>query len=392
MKLKRFAGMLAMLCFALGTAWAGSKTFQAAPKPGQSIIEVVFVLDTTGSMGGMIQAAKDKVWSIVASLGSATPAPLIRVGLVAYRDRGDEYITKRVDLSTDVDAFYAVLMKLEANGGGDEPESINQALNEAVTLMSWSNSSDAYKVIFLVGDAPPHMDYKDDVKYPETCKLAQAAGVLINTIQCGNEADTVAPFQDIAGKSGGDYFQIEHEGGAVVIPTPYDGKIGALSREVNGTMFYYGDEETKTAAGIGIDSLNVVFALAPTSALADRADFDATVAGKERLRGTNELLYDIENNKVKLKDIPAKELPENMQKMTPNEREKYVKEQLAKRKALNEQLAVLSKQRQVFLQKEAAKTPAVQSSFDYQILKCIRQQAAKKKIKIKSSVTAPEKK
>ena len=91
-------------------------------------IEVVFVLDTTGSMSGMINAAKEKIWSIASSMASAQNAPRIKMGLVAYRDRGDDYITRRVDLSEDLESMYATLMDFRANGGGDGPESVNQAL------------------------------------------------------------------------------------------------------------------------------------------------------------------------------------------------------------------------------------------------------------------------
>lgn len=63
----------------------------------RSHIEVVFVLDTTGSMSGLIQAAKEKVWSIASTMAQADPAPEIKMGLVAYRDRGDEYVTRVVD-------------------------------------------------------------------------------------------------------------------------------------------------------------------------------------------------------------------------------------------------------------------------------------------------------
>jgi Mg-chelatase subunit ChlD len=91
-------------------------------------IEVVFVLDTTGSMGGLIQAAKEKIWSIATTMSQAQPAPEIRMGLVAYRDRGDSYVTRVVDLSSDLDSMYATLMDFQADGGGDGPESVNQAL------------------------------------------------------------------------------------------------------------------------------------------------------------------------------------------------------------------------------------------------------------------------
>ena len=77
-------------------------------------IDVVFVLDTTGSMDGLIQTAKEKIWSIATTMASAQQAPEIRIGLVAYRDRGDSYVTKVVDLSADLDSIYATLMDFEA--------------------------------------------------------------------------------------------------------------------------------------------------------------------------------------------------------------------------------------------------------------------------------------
>src|SRR5512140_2961024 len=89
------------------------------PKPR---IEVCFVLDTTGSMGGLIEGAKQKIWSIANEMISAKPTPEIRIGLVPYRDRGDEYVTKTFDLTNDIDAVYATLRTFQAAGGGDEPE------------------------------------------------------------------------------------------------------------------------------------------------------------------------------------------------------------------------------------------------------------------------------
>ena len=140
---------------------------------GNPKVDVVFVLDTTGSMSGLIQTAKEKIWSIASTMASAQPTPEIRIGLVAYRDRGDHYVTKVVDLSDDLDSVYATLMDFRADGGGDTPESVNKALYDAVHNMSWSQGTQAYQVVFLVGDAPPHMDYQDEMKYPEIVAAAR---------------------------------------------------------------------------------------------------------------------------------------------------------------------------------------------------------------------------
>ena len=92
----------------------GPPVVRHAEVPAQKKVEVVFVLDTTGSMGGLIQAAKEKIWSIATTLASAQQQPEVRIGVVAYRDRGDAYVTRVVDLSEDLDSVYATLMDLQA--------------------------------------------------------------------------------------------------------------------------------------------------------------------------------------------------------------------------------------------------------------------------------------
>src|ERR1700730_6497654 len=88
-------------------------------KKRQPQVEVVFCLDTTGSMGGLIDAAKRKIWSISNQIASGNPTPRLKIGLVAYRDRGDEYITKITDLTDDLDLIHTQLMTFKAQGGGD---------------------------------------------------------------------------------------------------------------------------------------------------------------------------------------------------------------------------------------------------------------------------------
>ena len=130
-------------------------------------IEVCFVLDTTGSMGALIEGAKQKIWSIANEMISAQPTPELKLGLIGFRDRGDDYVVKSFGLTDDIDAIYGHLREFQAGGGGDSPESVNEALAEAIHKMPWSSDNKVLKIIFLVGDAPPHMDYPNGPKYPD---------------------------------------------------------------------------------------------------------------------------------------------------------------------------------------------------------------------------------
>jgi Mg-chelatase subunit ChlD len=350
----------------------------AAPAEVGGKVEAVFVLDTTGSMGGLIEGAKQKIWSIANTIATAQPAPEIKMGLVAYRDRGDTYITKQTDLKDDLDAVYTDLMHFQAGGGGDGPESVNQALNEAVTKFTWSKDETVYKVIFLVGDYPPHMDYQDDVKYQDTCKTAATNGIIINTIQCGNYGDTQPVWSEIARLAEGKYFQIAQTGGVTIASTPFDAKLAELSTSLDHTRAYYGSAEAKaagTARATGGTALGVA---APTAAAADRAVFNAGAAGARNFAGANELITDIANGTVKLADMKEADLPENMQKMTPEERQKYVDEQVDQRKALTTEIADLAKQRQEFILAEQKRLgdPA-KAAFDLVVLDAIKEQGSK---------------
>ena len=169
------------------------------------------------SMGGLIEGAKQKIWSIANEILASKPTPDLRIGLIGYRDRSDAYVTKTYDLSEDIDDIYAKLMKFQAQGGGDTPESVNQAIHEAVTKMKWDKDRKVLKMIFLVGDAPPHMDYQDDVKYPAVCAKAAKNDIIINTVQCGNMASTTPIWKEIAKLAEGDYVAIAQSGGVAAI-------------------------------------------------------------------------------------------------------------------------------------------------------------------------------
>src|SRR5437879_1204198 len=236
---------LTFLTLAIAIGWSqilNAKTQTSEAKPR---IEVCFVLDTTGSMSGLIEGAKQKIWSIANEMVSAKPTPELRLGLVAYRDKGDEYVVKSFDLNNDIDAVYATLRGFAAGGGGDTPESVNEALNEAVTKLSWSGDRSVLKIIFLVGDAPPHMDYANAPKYPDLCRLAARKDLIINTIQCGNMAETTSIWQEIAKLSEGSYAAIAQSGGVAVVATPMDGQLSKLNKEIGNTLIPYGDADLR---------------------------------------------------------------------------------------------------------------------------------------------------
>lgn len=341
-------------------------------------IEVVFVLDTTGSMSGLIQAAKEKIWSIASTMASAQQAPEIKMGLVAYRDRGDAYVTKVIDLSGDLDSVYASLMDFKAAGGGDGPESVNQALHDAVQKISWSKGQDVYKVVFLVGDAPPHMDYQDDVKYPTTIALAKKKGIVINAIQCGASGSTRTKWLHMASLGDGRYFQVEQGGGAVAVSTPFDRKLAELSRKLDDTRLYYGSKEVKAEKRKKVAATDKLHRAASPASRARRATFNASKSGKNNLFGSGDLVEDVISGRVELDEIKKDHLPASVQVMAPKKQEMFIRQQAKRRAELQAKIGKLSQSRSRYLKKKAKESGGFKDSLDEKLYSAVREQAGKK--------------
>ena len=338
------------------------------------VVDVVFVLDTTGSMADLIQTAKEKIWSIASTMAAAQPTPDIRIGLVGYRDRGDSYVTKIVDLDSDLDTVYASLMDFQAGGGGDTPESVNKALYDAVHHMSWSDRDQAYQVIFLVGDAPPHMDY-NEVRYPEIIATANEKGIVVNTIQCGQMPTTVEPWTMIANLGQGNFFQVEQSGGAVAFESPFDAEIAALSARLDATRLYYGtDDERKRMLG-KVAATNKLNEAAPVASLARRGVFNAAEGGRTNLLGEKELVEAVASGAIELEAIAPEAMPEALKPMAPEEQAVYVAELAEERADLQRQIRSLAEDRDAFIAKKVEEAGGLEDSLDQKLFDVVREQA-----------------
>jgi hypothetical protein len=367
------AALAALAVLSLSASAAGPKVAAKKGKVARPKVEVVFCLDTTGSMGGLIDGAKARIWSICNQIAGGKPTPDLKVGLVAYRDRGDEYITKVFDLTDDLDAVHGNLKKFVAAGGGDWPESVNQALFDAVHKVKWSKDNKTLRIIFLVGDAPPHMDYKDDVKYPVTCQEAVKRNIIINTIQCGTAADTMKVWKEIAAKAEGSYAAIPQSGGVVAIATPFDKELATCNGKLARCTLVYGADGKR-----GMDRRKLAEAEAlPLGEAAGRAGF----AAKSGKVASFDLLDDIKDKKVKLEDVKEKDLPDELKKLkTLPERKAYLVKVDGERKELNKKIIELDKKRTDYIKTELAKKGKGKDSFDSNVFDMLRKQAKKYRI------------
>jgi len=359
------------------SAAAAAQGLPAAPG-ARPRVEVAFVLDSTGSMGGLIEGAKQKIWSIANALiapqpGAERPAPQVRIGLITYRDRGDEYVTRFHDLTEDIDAVFGNLQSFQADGGGDDEESVNQALYEAVHRLGWSADPQVLKIVFLVGDYPPHMDYRGEVQYPQTCRAAAALGLIVNTVQCGDVPQTTRVWKDIARLAEGSYVALEQSGNMQAVATPYDEQIARLSGELGRTVVAWGARERRDEA----EAKTRAAAEAPAAVAADRAAFNLATGGKA-IQGSGDLVEDLLAGEVDLAKIKKEELPPLMQGMSLEEQKAYLAGQRAAREALNLQLTELAGRRAAYLLQEQQRLAGEGDSFDRKVAEIVGAQLERK--------------
>jgi Mg-chelatase subunit ChlD len=337
----------------------------AAPR-----VEVAFVLDTTGSMGGLIDGAKRKVWSIARRIGEGRPRPDLRIALVGYRDLGDEYVTRVHDFSRDMDEVHERLMAFQASGGGDTPEHVSAAMGAAVQQLSWSHGQ-ALQIIFLVGDAPPHLDYQDGHDYARYAKAARARGIAVETVQCGGDPLTARFWQEIASLGDGHYARIDAQGGMPALVTPVDAELARLNGELAGTVVAGGSaaEQAKTSRRLETR------AAMPAAIAAEAASYYAT-ADRLAERDLVSLPAEAQRKELKaLSDRPA-EAPKALQGRSEAEALAYLQAQQEKRAQLQAQIGALQKQREDYLAKAGSK----KDGFDEQVVQALRDRAARQGI------------
>ncbi|MDP3542293.1 MAG: vWA domain-containing protein [Elusimicrobiota bacterium] len=348
-------------------------SFAGATKPeARPSVEVVFVIDTTSSMSGLIEGAKQRIWAIANEISKGRPAPKVKMGLVAFRDKGDAYVTKVFDLSENLDNIYKDLLSLSAEGGGDGPEHVIAALDDAVSKVSWSKDPKTFKVVYLVGDAAPHEDYADAPSLAAVMQKAVRRGLIVNSVQCGTDGATTVAFGRISRLGEGRLLPVPQDGGMVAVATPFDEKMAALSARLEGTGLAYGRSKAE-ARESGLLAA-AVRGMSSAPAAAERAEYKA----RKGFDSESDLAQAVAENRVALKDVKADDLPDALRGVSADKREQRLLEITAERKKLKGEMDGLAMQRASWLKTQPGAKRA--DSFDTRLVDALKAQAAMKGI------------
>ena len=166
-------------------------------------LDILFLIDVTGSMGDEIDRLKETVETIAQRIDGFGAATDLRLAMTVYRDRGDSFVAETFEFTPDVAAFADALGAVTADGGGDYPESLNEGLHEAIHAPEW-RVEDAVSLVFLIADAPPVLTYQDDYDYAVEMFAAAQRGITIHPIaSSGLDDQGEYVFRQLAQVTGG---------------------------------------------------------------------------------------------------------------------------------------------------------------------------------------------
>jgi hypothetical protein len=342
-------------------------------------IDLAICLDTSNSMDGLIGSAKQKLWDIVNELAKAKPTPNLRVALFSYgNDTYDPkvgWVRKDLDLTADLDKMSEKLFGLTTKGG---TEFVARVCRDAIEQLQWSQAPGALKIIFVCGNEPADQD--KEVHLKDVAEQAARKGIVINTIYCGNvnHAETKG-WREFAVLAEGRFACIDQEQGTVAVATPWDKELTELGGLINKTFCFCG-KDAKLLAENQVAQDNNALKLSLPSA-AGRAASKAT--GLYRF-DENDLVEKLKKDpQFDVKKVSEDELTDEMKKMTPEQREKHVKEMVIKRDELQKRISELNKKREEHLAAERKKkATARDQALDEAVRVMLCEQARKKGVEI----------
>jgi len=340
------------LCLSLGSLWLTAQTEAKSVRPQ---IQVALLLDTSNSMDGLINQAKSQLWTFVnrfAPLRRDGQSPELQVALYEYGKSsipaGEGYMRQVLPFTTDLDKVSEQLFALTTQGG---EEYCGMVIQVATQGLAWSSSPRDLKVIFIAGNEP---FTQGSVDYRTSCNFARTKDISVNTIFCGAYQQGVSSnWADGAKLGGGSYMNIDQERHDVHLSAPQDTEIERLGVELNSTYIPIGVEGARSAMNQATQDTNA--AKSGAGSMNQRAQAKAS----SFYRADAWDLVDAEKaGKKKLESMDKKELPIELQKMSPAEARSYVDGKAKARSEIQAKIRTLSVEREKYLvekRKESAK-------------------------------------
>ncbi|MEM0995768.1 MAG: rhodanese-like domain-containing protein [Bacteroidota bacterium] len=340
-------------------------------------IRLAILLDTSGSMDGLIDQAKSQLWNIVNEMGKATvngKTPELEIALYQYGNDGISakagFIRQETPFTSQLDLVSEKLFALRTNGGS---EFCGQAIYRSLDELEWGGDAGDYKAIFIAGNEPFS---QGNISPDEALARAGNGGIFVNAIYCGPIDAGLKEGWDLSQrKSRGGFLNIDSDQKTVYIETPYDQQISALNGQLNDTYVWYGE-----AGEMNYDNMNVQDNNAAVYGMGNRVNRAlAKNSSNYQTRNHSWDLVDRLNTDTKfdLGTVKNQHLPEVMRGMSTAEKREYVAAKQQQRAAINQQISDLGLLRDRYIRAERTKL-GDQASLENAMLGVIQDQALSK--------------
>ena len=366
MQVTRLTALAAFCAASLGAA-----ADTVAPNDARRDVDLVIALDVSGSMEGLIESAKQRLWDITNELARARPVPALRVAILSYGNPnyGEQAGYVRVDLpfTADLDSVNATLFAFRTDGG---EEYVARAIQTSLDSLQWSPERDALRIVFVAGNESAEQDPR--LTIAQAAAAASRRGVVVNAIYCGADGNADARgWQRVATSTNGRYASIDQNAAAVAnVATPFDDELTALNGELNATYIAFGAGGERGRANQAEQDGNAA-AMSPAAA----ASRTVSKAGA-LYRADWDLVDAVESGKV-LAEVPTDELPAELKALEPEERVAFVREKAERRQDLQRRIGELAAARSEYIAEQTRETAGA-TGLDAAILQGLRDVAATK--------------
>jgi len=335
-------------------------------------IQIALLLDTSGSMDGLLEQAKSQLWKMVNQLAGATrdgKRPRLELALYEYgndaipAEKG--YVRQVLPLTEDLDRVSERLFALTTNGGS---EYCGKAVETAVRELEWSKAEADLKLVFFAGNEP----FDQGPVTPRSAMSAAARkGIVVNPIYCGGEGAEAQGWQQGAALAKGDFMRIDHNQAVVYVEAPQDAEIARLGEEINKTYVAYGahgyeSQQRQAMNDVAQRNLSrgsfVQRSVAKSSTLYNNVSWDLVDA---QTKGN------LDVNKVAETDLPAE-----MRGLDAEGRKAYVEKKASERAAIQKRIAELNREREAYVAAKRQEASG-EASLDAAMLGSLRGQASK---------------
>lgn len=317
-------------------------------------IQLAILLDTSNSMDGLIDQARNQLWQAVnefSKLKKDGRTPTLEVAVYEYGNDGlpaqNGHIRQVLNLTRDLDQVSEALYSLTTNGGN---EFCGYVIHTALKDLAWSSSDSDIKAIFIAGNEP---FTQGPVSYKTAIASAKKQGIFVNTIHAGSYDNGVQTgWKDGAVLAGGNFMSIDHNHQVAHIVAPQDKKIAELNAQLNQTYIPFG-----TKGAQGVKRQQEQDAKSNEISLGLLAKRIKSKVSSMYYNANWDLIDALESRSVDLDSLDEEQLPDELKNMSPEKKKDHIEAKAKQRKEIKAEISSLTQARDAYVAEEKRKAP-----------------------------------